>query len=80
MLSTFFSFEAMYASCGSSNGLSNSHFIFFNYFLNKNNNANSNNLFTSQAVAAQLETTDLKIYKTMLFMEYPLNWWFLGKF
>jgi len=61
---SLFLFGAVYASCSSSadiNGLNNNHFVFFNSFFNKSNNLISENLFSSQADAATLETPDLKI-------------------
>lgn len=58
-----FLFGAICASCDNSsniNGLNNSRFVFFNSFLNSNN-INTDNLFSSQAEAAPLETPELKI-------------------
>lgn len=60
--SCFFLFGFIYASLGTSaniNGLNDSRFVFFNNFFDEN--INSNNLFSSQANAAQLEAPDLKI-------------------
>ncbi len=63
-LAAFFLFGAVYASSGNSadiNGLGNSRFVFFNSFFNKAKVLNSDNLFSSRADAAPLETPDLKI-------------------